>query len=132
MNPIERHPDWAAQQAALDPLTELANPAARDYRRIHAAIAAAPMPVLPDDLASRVLARIEDLAESAGFEHRLLNVLVAIMGIGALVFVGPSLGAMLAPFQGVVDTPWPAMALAAVVAIGAIDQLPKFRQRAAN
>lgn len=132
MNPIERHPEWTAQQAALEPGTGPATPAARDYRRIHAAIAAAPMPVLPDDFASRVLARIEDLAESAGFEHRLLNVLVAIMGIGALVFVGPSLGAMLAPFQGVVDTPWPAMALAAVVAIGAIDRLPRLRHRATD
>lgn len=123
MNPIERHPEWLAQQAALDATRTPANAAERDYRRIHAAIVAAPMPPMPADFAARVLARIEDLADTAGFEHRLLNILVGIMAIGTLVFVGPSLGAVLAPFQGLVDTPWPMMALASVLAIAAIDRV---------
>ncbi len=134
MNPIEpksreRHPEWAAQQAALRAVNDGAEGAERDYRKIYAGIAAAPMPTLPADFAVRVLARIDDLAESATTERWLLWLLGLAMVVGSVLFAGPELVDAFAPITHRIESPWPMMAAAVLCGVVLLDHAAGWRKR---
>ncbi|MBK8284707.1 MAG: hypothetical protein IPK97_07315 [Ahniella sp.] len=132
MNPndptsIEQHPEWAAQQAALSHAGKSGTCAERDYRSIYAGIIAAPLPALPNDFAVRVLARIENLAESAGPERWLMWILGLAMAVGSVVFAGPMLFESLGPLAQRFDSPWPVMAAAVACVVVLVDRAAGLR-----
>lgn len=125
-----RHLELQAQAAALQS-TRMRDPMIRDYQRIYAAVAAAPLPALPADLAARILTQVENLAESARTERLLTMTLMLIMAIGGLIFAGPSLVTELAA----VDLPamqvpklgsWPMLAAAGVLSALVMDRWPQW------
>lgn len=117
------HPEWLAQQAASTDAPHANARATADYRRIHDAIAAAPMPELPADFASRVLARIEDLAEHAAPERNLLISMGIVMLAATLYFIGPITTKVLSPLAGMFDSPWVMPAVATIVAVAVMDRV---------
>ena len=122
MNPIEpksreRHPEWAAQQAALGAVNdgaEGAEGAERDYRKIYAGIAAAP---------------IDDLAESATIERWLLWFVGLAMAVGSVLFAGPELVDAFAPLTHRIESPWPMMAAAVLCGVVFLDRAAGWRKR---
>lgn len=127
-----RHLELQAQTAALQS-TRARDPKSRDYQRIYAAVAAAPLPALPADLAARILTQVENLAESARTERVLTISLMLIMAIGGLIFAGPSLVTELTA----VDLPamqvpnlgsWPMLAAAGVLSALVMDRWPQWRR----
>ncbi|AVP99751.1 hypothetical protein C7S18_22380 [Ahniella affigens] len=123
--PSSRQREAAAQSMALQ-ATRARDPSARDYQRIYAAVAVAPMPTLPADLATRILTQVENLAESARTERMLTLSLVLVMAIGCLIFAGPSLVEELAVVQLPKLGSWPMLAAAGVLSALAIDCGPQW------
>lgn len=88
MNQQKLEDEWSRQQRACAAAAkESADRGEHNYRRIYAAVAAAPMPALPRHMARRVLQRLVDAEEHAEFEQWLLRILTAGLGIAAALCV---------------------------------------------
>lgn len=101
------------------------NPTVDRYRMIVRALRQPLEPQLPQDFDARV-AEIALRRDGDGFEDVLVSVLMLAMGIGALLFVGPSLATMAHSVVAIQlpQFPWRqiAMAAVAIVVVWAIDR----------
>lgn len=94
----------------------------RDYQRIYAAVAAAPLPALPADLAQRILTQVENLAETARTERWMTTILLVVMAVGCLFYAGPSLIAELSQVSLPKAGAWPVLAAAGLVGAVVLDR----------
>lgn len=135
MNPNDLHPDALAQAQAdalergLADATGAAGPGARapeavampsdpaavaDYRLLHRAVRAAPMPALPAGFAARLAAQARDLEESAAPETWTITLAVACALAAAVLSALPVTASALQQALVHLDgAPWPMLLTAA-------------------
>lgn len=135
MNPTDLHPD-ALAQARADALERSvpdatggagAHPASAapvgpavdetavaQYRLLHRAVRAAPMPALPAGFAARLAAQVRDLEESAAPEWWTILLAVACALAAAVLFALPvTAGALQQALVHLDGAPWPMLLTAA-------------------